>query len=267
MNAVAEPVVVAEEGVRLPCRDWGGPGPDVLLLHGLAGYAGEWGTLAAKLTQRFRVVAFDQRGHGSADRHPGDVSRAAYVADVVAVAEQLELTRPVLVGQSLGGHTAMLTAAAHPDLVRGLVLVESGPVQNPYAPAEIGRWLDSWPVPFPSRAAAVAFFGGGPVGTGWAAGLDEHDGAWHPRFDRDVMVSALAESTRHDSQRSWCQVACPTLAVFAQSDLLPGEAVDGMLRQRPTTLAMSVPGTGHDLHLERPDVLHGVIEGFMAGLR
>ncbi|MFD0395741.1 alpha/beta fold hydrolase [Streptomyces nogalater] len=143
--------VVVRDGVRLVCRDGGGgPGPAVVLLHGLVSHTGEWDALAERLSGRHRMVAVDQRGHGASERHPGDVSRAAFVADVVAVAGQLGLDRPVLVGQSLGGHTALLTAAAHPALVRALVLVEAAPRDpDPRAPRDIGAWLDSWPVPFP----------------------------------------------------------------------------------------------------------------------
>lgn len=118
--------MVVRDGVRLACRDWGGPGQPIVLLHGLAGHVGEWDVPARSLSSRYRVVAVDQRGHGASERHPQDVSRAAYVADVITVVDQLALQRPVLVGQSLGGHTAMLTAAAHPGLVRALVLVEAG---------------------------------------------------------------------------------------------------------------------------------------------
>ncbi|MET9934700.1 MULTISPECIES: alpha/beta fold hydrolase [unclassified Streptomyces] len=101
---------VVREGVRIACRDRGGSGIPVVLLHGLAGHAGEWDPVARGLSPRHRVVAVDQRGHGAGERHPRDVSRAAYVADVVAVLEQLGLRRPVLAGQSLGGRTAMLAA-------------------------------------------------------------------------------------------------------------------------------------------------------------
>ncbi|MFH9404161.1 alpha/beta fold hydrolase [Streptomyces sp. NPDC017638] len=260
--------VVVRDGVRLVCRDGGGgPGPAVVLLHGPAGHVGEWDALAERLSRRHRVVVVDQRGHGASERRPDDVSRAAFVADVVAVAERLGPDRPVLVGQSLGGHTALLTAAARPALVRGLVLVEAAPRDpDPRAPRAIGAWLDSWPVPFPSRAAAVSFFGGGPAGEGWAAGLERHEGGWRPRFDRDVMIAALAETVRCSSLPAWRRVGCPTLAVFARSGLVPAPAVDTMLAQRPATLAVSVPGTGHDLHMERPEVLHGLLEEFLAGL-
>ncbi|WP_031478527.1 alpha/beta fold hydrolase [Streptomyces bicolor] len=259
--------LVVRDGVRLVCRDWGGPGRPVVLLHGLAGHAGEWDALARDLSSRYRVVAVDQRGHGSSERRPGDVSRAAYVADVVALAERLALRRPVLVGQSLGGHTAMLTAAAHPALVHALVLVEAGPGgPNPDAPADIGAWLDSWPTPFPSREAAAAFLGGGTVGAGWAAGLEERADGWWPRFDRDVMVRSLAENARRSFHREWGRIACPTLVVLAQSGIISGPEADEMLRLRPDTHAMSIPGTGHDLHLEQPGILHAALSEFLGGL-
>ncbi|MFE5581386.1 alpha/beta fold hydrolase [Kitasatospora sp. NPDC056531] len=256
--------IVVREGVRVSCRDWGGSGPPVVLLHGLAGHAGEWDTLARNLSRRHRVVAVDQRGHGASERRPGDVSRAAYVADAVAVVERLDLHRPVLVGQSLGGHTAMLTAAAHPDLLGGLVLVEAGPGgPNPNVRAEIGAALDAWPTPFPSRGAAVEFFGGGAVGEGWAAGLEERDGGWRPRFDRDVMVEALTENARRSFWDEWTSIACPTLVILGQSGIIPPHETEAMLQRHPGAVALSVPGAGHDVHLEHPEVLCRVLQEFL----
>ncbi|MFE7619906.1 alpha/beta fold hydrolase, partial [Streptomyces sp. NPDC057496] len=98
---------------------------------------------------------------------------------------------------------------------------------------------------------------------GWAAGLEERDGAWWPRFDRDVMVDSLAENARHSYWDEWAGIACPTLAVLGRSGIVAPEECDRMLRQRPGTVAMSIPGTGHDLHLERPDVLRAVLEQFL----
>ncbi|MFF4762092.1 alpha/beta fold hydrolase [Streptomyces sp. NPDC001292] len=259
--------IVTRDGVRLVCRDRGGLGPPVVLLHGLAGHSGEWDATARNPSSRYRVVAVDQRGHGAGERHPRDVWRAAYVADVIVVADRLGLRQPVLVGQSLGGHTAMLTAAAHPERVRALVLVEAGPGSgDPSARVEIGGWLDSWPVPFTSREAAVRFLGGGPVGEGWAAGLEERDGGWWPRLDRGVMVDSLAENARRSFWDEWARIVCPTLAALARSSIIPPHEVDGMLRQGPVTQAVSIPETGHDPHLERPGTLHTALSDFLDGL-
>ena len=59
-------------------------GTPVLLLHGLAGYGGEWSETAAWLSKEHRVIALDQRGHGASMRVPPDVTPDAFVGDAVA---------------------------------------------------------------------------------------------------------------------------------------------------------------------------------------
>jgi pimeloyl-ACP methyl ester carboxylesterase len=150
------------DGVRLAGLDFGGDGP-AALLHGLAGYAGEWGATARWLTGRCRVVALDARGHGRSERRPADVPRAAHVADAAFAIEWLGLGRAVVVGQSLGGQAALLLVAGRPDLVRGLVLADAGPGGAGDERAveanveDLVRALGRWPVPFASREAAVRF--------------------------------------------------------------------------------------------------------------
>ncbi|HZR43845.1 MAG TPA: alpha/beta hydrolase [Ktedonobacteraceae bacterium] len=92
-------------GVRLCCVDFGGEGPPVLLLHGLARRANEWRETAYWLIEHHHVFALDQRGHGVSDKATRDYSRDAYVNDVISVIEQLELHPVILIGQSMGGRT------------------------------------------------------------------------------------------------------------------------------------------------------------------
>ncbi len=118
-------------------------------------------------------------------------------------------------------------------------------------------------MPFASQQVAAEFLGGGPVGEGWAAGLEEHDGGWWPRFDRDVMVRSLAENAEHSFWPQWNQITCPTLVVLAQHGIITAWEADDMLRLRPATMAVSIRGTGHDLHLEQPDALCDALSGFL----
>ncbi|MEV8624800.1 alpha/beta hydrolase [Streptomyces sp. NPDC051079] len=295
--------VLVRDGVRLSCRDWGGRGDwgggggrggetgplgpvvpadgtgpagpprSLLLLHGLAGQAGEWDALARLLrADGHRVVALDQRGHGASERRPADTSRAAYVADIIAVLDDPELglacgpggLPPVLVGQSYGGHAAFLAAAAHSSRLAGAVLVEAGPgPAEPGVPEEIGGWLRAWPVPFPSREAAAAYLGGGPVGDGWAGGLEQRDGGWWPRFDPEVMVASLAENSGRDWWAEWAAIGVPLLSVIGEKGIVEGDEYDGMARLQPGLRGACLPGAGHDLHLERPDVLHELVARFL----
>ena len=80
------------------------------------------------------------------------------------------------------------------------------------------------------------------------------------------MVGSLAENARRSFWHEWGQVACPTLVVMAQSGFLSAQEADEMLRRRPATMALSIPGTGHDLHLEQPEILHSVVSDFLNGL-
>ncbi|WP_371131939.1 alpha/beta fold hydrolase [Streptomyces sp. cf386] len=77
------------------------------------------------------------------------------------------------------------------------------------------------------------------------------------------MVRSLAENARRSFRDEWGQVVCPTLVVPAQSSFIPAREADEMLRQRPDTLALSIPGTGHDLHLEQPGILHAALAEFL----
>lgn len=253
------------DGVRLAYRDSGGAGPVAVLLHGLCGHSGEWNPVVEALGDGYRLIAFDQRGQGFSERRPADLSREAHAADVVAVLDALGIDRAVLVGQSMGGDTAMVAAARYPDRVRALVLVEAGPhAPEPSGGDRIVGWLDSWPRPFPSRAEAAAFLGGGPVGEGWADGLEERDGGWWPRFDVDVMARVLAVDPDRDQWDEWARMRCPVLAVFGQTGIITTERGHAMLARRPGTEAVSVPGSGHEVHLERPGVVAGLVGEFLA---
>ena len=264
------------DGTRIAYRDRPGPGPgpgsgpgsgarprpSVLLLHGLAGHLGEWDDLAGRLRSAgHRVVAYDARGHGESTRRPASVSRAAHVEDAVTLLRDLDLAPAILIGQSMGGHTAMLLAADHPELVRSLVLVEAGPAgPNPELPGAIAGWLESWPLPFASLAAATDFLGH----AAWARGLEKRADGLRPRFDRATLVATTAELAADGYWPQWSQVRCPTLLVRGASGTMkPAEAAE-MVTRRPDTRTAVVPGAAHDVHLDQPELLHSHIERFLS---
>ena len=221
-----------------------------MLLHGLAGSARE---LAIELPGH-RTIAPDQRGHGHSVRRPADLSRAAYVADVVRVIEELADGGPVaLAGQSMGAHTAMLTAARHPELVSRLVMLEGGVggSEDDY-PSRLGKWFASWPVPFPTPATAVEFLGGTALAQAWAEDLDHRaDGHW-PRFDPDIMENAIRPVAETAQWQSWQEVRAPTLLIRGAQSRVPDEEIARMVELRPDVEVVTIPGSGHDAHLDQP---------------
>jgi pimeloyl-ACP methyl ester carboxylesterase len=251
---------LSREGVVLAGWDFGGDGPAVVLLHGLAGYAGEWRDTAAWLTGLARVLAFDARGHGESTRRPTQVSREAHVGDAAFAIDQLGLAPATVIGQSLGGHTALLLAARRPDLVGGLVVAEASPAGDSGETAdELERSLERWPVPFASRAAAVEFLGA----EAWADGLEERDDGWWPRFDVDVMTRTLREALARDYWDEWERIRCPTLVVRAGKGFIAPDLAREMVARLPHASLAEIPDAVHDLHLDRPEAWREVVTGFL----
>jgi pimeloyl-ACP methyl ester carboxylesterase len=252
----------ARDGVRLACRDYGGQGPPIVLLHGLAGYAEGWAETARGLGEAHRVLALDQRGHGRSERNPEDVSQAAFVCDVEFWLEHFELASATIIGQSLGGLTAFLFAARRPRLIDRLVVAEATPAADPEAPAAVSSWLDQWRQPFASFDDALAFFGDTNWGRTWAGGLDHRDGGYWPGFHADTMIRAITETATSSYWNEWRSIACPTLVVRGETGI-PASTLARMLDELPTAEAVTIRSAGHDIHLEQPAQWNQAIHNFI----
>ncbi len=104
-----------------------GSGPPLVILHGLFGSARNWQRYARALGARYRVLAVDQRNHGRSphsDRH----DYTALAADLTALLDELDLTRVILLGHSMGGKAAMTLALTKPTRLAKLIVVDIAPV-------------------------------------------------------------------------------------------------------------------------------------------
>lgn len=258
-------VELRREGIRLACCEFGGEGPAVVFLHGLAGHAGEWSDAAAALVADYRVVAIDQRGHGRSERRPRNVSREALVADVALVIKELELAPVVLVGQSMGGNTAFLAAAAYPEQIATLVVIEASPDgPAPELAKHIQPWLDRWPIPFRSPERAAEFFVSEGLKPGaWVAGLERRHDGLRPAFDKAVMVDCIADLAARDYWTQWQTIRCPTLIVRGERGNFPPEHVQRAADAIPSAQIAMIPHSGHDVHLDNPRELVRTLQQFL----
>jgi pimeloyl-ACP methyl ester carboxylesterase len=213
------------------------------------------------------------------------VSRDSLVADAAFAVERLRLQpvvvverlrlQPVVVvvGQSVGGLTALSLAARRPELVRGRVLVDASPAGGgddveETVTATAGA-LRAWPASFASRSDADVFFaerfGAGLAAGAWASGLEDSETGWRPRFDVDVMAQTLREVSV-PSWDEWDTIRCPTLVVRARNRMIEPETAGEIIERLPRAQLVEIPDAAHDLHLDRPDEWRDALIGFLDSL-
>lgn len=188
------------------------------------------------------------------------------MGDVVAAIEDLAPgQRVTLVGQSMGAHTAFLTAAARPDLVDDLVMLEghvAGSDDLDEA-AGLGRYFASWPAPFPDEQSARDFLGSDAIVDAWVADLQPTAEGLVPRFDADVMERTIT-AVHEPRWTEWEALQVPTLTVFAEHGMFTSEAKDELIRRRPATERVDLDGGSHDAHLDAFPQWVEVLTGWLA---
>jgi len=153
---------------RIAVRDYGGNGPDVLLIHGNGTNLISWEACTPLLVPHRRTVAMDIRNRGLSDPASGGETPEMLASDVRAVVDELGLELPLIVGHSYGGQISEHYAAqGHP--YRGLVLVDVmfKVMTKPDSDENLEEWAEQartsgeweWPVDkFPDKVAEICQF-------------------------------------------------------------------------------------------------------------
>ncbi|HTX46139.1 MAG TPA: alpha/beta hydrolase [Solirubrobacteraceae bacterium] len=134
---------VAWDGVRLSASD-DGSGPAVVLLHGLTATR-RYVVMGSRSLERsgHRVIAYDARGHGRSSPAPtsAEYGYGDLADDLAAVLDELEISRAVLAGASMGAHTLLQLALTSPDRVAGAVVITPGYDPDTFdAPLRLAHW-------------------------------------------------------------------------------------------------------------------------------
>ena len=227
---------------------FGGSGPTVVLLHGIAANSISWWPLVFGLRRTAsRVLMMDHLGHGWSERPP--VLRAEDLVTAVSEVLSLELSEPAyIVGNSLGGALAMHAVSAKPSLARSLILVS--PAGAPWTAAEI---LDLRRVfSLTTRAAATAFVNRLHAAPIWYASLIAPELC---RRFADPALQSLVAGFTPDQAVTTEQLAVlpsPSLLLWGKREqLLPNHSVDWFRSGWPGVVE-EPEDWGHCPQLDRP---------------
>lgn len=119
------------KGLRLHYLEWGTEtAPPLILLHHISSQAHTWDQFAQSMSQQYRVLALDMRGHGDSQwAGEGNYTTEHYASDVATLVDQLNLAQAILLGGSTGGRVALVYAAQHPEKVAALIMEDVGAVR------------------------------------------------------------------------------------------------------------------------------------------
>jgi len=268
---------VQSGNLRLRVREWGDAGaPAIVLLHGLRGFSGTWRQLAAALPE-YRLIAIDQRGRGESDWDPArNYYTDAYLTDLETVVEALALDRFVLLGHSMGGATAYVYAARHPERLRALIVEDIAPgssVRGDGA-ARIRAEMAALPLDFASWSEARAYWrrtrptvGEAGLEQRLAESLCPRDGRIGWRYDAAGISATRLDPDPDRVVDLWPVVdaiTVPTLVIRgANSDFCPLDTVMEMRARNPQVAAVMVMNASHYVHDDQPDAFHRIVRDFL----
>lgn len=236
---------VTANGIRINYLDWGGSGPALILIHGLADNPHVFDDLAPAFTDRYRVVSYARRGHGESEaKPPYDV--ATLTEDLRVLMDSLGIAKASLVGWSMGGDEVTAMASAHPERVDRIVYIEGA-----------YDWSDS---AFVAAFKVLPYDLNPPAGaltsldafrayekTDWLPAVS--DGSRYEAYVRDLVAvqpNGSVQLRMSDSvgqavfavafayRRDYSKIHAPALAIFAQTFL---NVRVGDSAQRAKTLA------------------------------
>jgi pyruvate dehydrogenase E2 component (dihydrolipoamide acetyltransferase) len=244
----------------------------LVFLHGLSGSQSTWQVVLGDLANRYRVAAFDLPGHGQSDKPDQastDYGVSSQASTVAAALKSSDLAPAIVIGHSLGGAIALRIALDHPDMVQGLVLVNSAGLGSDVNPA-LPVLMERKPGPDTARAMLQLFF----ADQSWVLdrGVNEMahgqlaEGGWAAQ--RATASAAFSEDRQTiDITDRLADVSAPTLIVWGAKDrVFPVDHAVTAAGIMPDATLRLLPNIGHVPQVEAASELARAIDRFARSL-
>jgi len=266
-----------EDGLVVHYRDQGERDADaIVFIHGSSASLHTWEPVMERLGQRYRVIAYDQPGHGLTGPHPNDDYSADGMFEALdAVMADAGIERAALVGNSMGGWVAWRYALENPERVPALVLLDASgaplpesakpelPIGFKIVQSPVGRWFAQYVTPrsIVEKSAKASVYDESIVDDQMV------DRYWellrYPGNRRATMARATTNREADYADRL-AEIAAPTLILWGEEDkLVPVEAARVFDARIPNSFALIYKNVGHIPMEEVPANVAADIDAFL----
>jgi len=243
-----------------------GSGRPIVFLHGLGWDHTLWGRQIERLSQHYKVVAADTRGHGETDKPPGPYSIEQFTSDWIALLDKLTLSSALIVGFSLGGMIAQCIALRRPDLVGALVLAGTACRVPAVGQEHMNARLEAMKARGPRAAAEVA--GRSVFSEGWRNAHPEQFAdfiEWRVGQDQAALLEAMRAVGEFDVCAELPKLKVPILVVTSLGDeLMPPQEQGRIAKLVPGAELVTIEAAGHMVSIEKPRQFDAALDDFLA---
>ncbi|AEI63879.1 alpha/beta fold hydrolase [Corallococcus macrosporus] len=244
-----------------------GEGTPVLLLHGLGSSGLDWESVAPRLAARHRVILPDARGHGRSGKPPGAYGVPRFARDISGLCDALGLQGVHVVGLSMGGMMGFQLAVDRPELVRSLVIVNSGPelvAHTPRRKLELGLRLALLKLLGPAALAKVLAPRLFPKPEQEA--LRQRAREIFGANDPDAYLRATKGLVGWSVTRHLGRITCPVLVLASDRDYTPVSTKQAYVDLLPDARLQVLSDSGHASPHDQPEKVAEAVEAFLAGV-
>ncbi|MGD0573983.1 MAG: alpha/beta hydrolase [Anaerolineales bacterium] len=242
-----------------------GAGQPLMFIHGLGSSTRDWEFQVPEFSGAHRVVAFDLRGHGRSDKPAGPYSMRMFSADTSSLMKALGLKSASVVGISLGGGIALQLALDAPEMVKTVVVVNSGP-------AMVGPSADA-KKEIETRIGIVRQKGMRAMGEALGRQL-------FPKAEQESLRRTFIERWAENDPQAYIEtllamadwnvtnqlgsIRCPALIISADQDYSPVAAKEAYVKLMPDAELVVITDAHHATPLDQPKKFNAALAAFLA---
>lgn len=248
---------IIRDDVKIYYEDHGN-GEAILLTHGYSATSKMWAGQIGSLSEKYRVISWDMRGHGESDSPDalGLYSEAHTIGDMAAILDECGIDTAVIAGLSLGGYMSLAFNLKYPERVAGLMLFDTGPgYKNDKA-------RESWNDMARKRADVIDEEGLAALGNSSEVRVSSHTSA------AGMANAARGMLVQVDDRiiQSLPEVTVPTLVLVGENDRQFLGATDYMALKIPGAVKEIIPDAGHAANIDQPELFNRAVLDFIAGM-